>query len=478
MPTFLNRTISQNWQQRIERKKDFQIEQWVYRYTKQHLTHAHQTQSDFISTMNTLKFLNSFSINDNTFASDISNIRSKFYDSGVCWTDDVRGQFVPGTPFRVILYTRKGQVDFKNPMVKECNGLVLTYNGEWKALAIPQGAFCTNKISMKKLNDLYVAGGYEIYEALDATILTLYYYNHGWRMSSTKSYDIGDSEMVSGMSFMEAFQDLMDTKYKSFRFENLNKSYSYTIALRHSKYHIFDETKHLAIRTNYVPKPGVDMNSYIMSLYVVDTTSGISASKHVPGIPQQNPISFKDNTIHTLVNYARSAYSKYAKAYRLQNFKYKPLYGYILRSKHRSVPVDYSTIYIESELFKIIKLGLYKNNQPLINNDFNQLIIQMSMDHERYDQYKIAFQQFHSKFEQLETSINAMATEVIQRIIQDSDDSDSDMAMVDDTNLEMYQQLINGLVEEFKNEPNISSGIVKDALYSKQYNSFIQTLLA
>ena len=424
--------------------------------------------------MNTLKFLNSFSLSQETFTQDIANIRTKFFETGICWTDDVKGQFSPAVPFRVVLYPKKGYVDFKNPMLTECNGLVVSFDNGWNLLGLPQGAFCTNKISMKKLNDLYTSGGYEVYESLDATILTLYYYNGRWCMSSTKSYDIGASEMVDGMSFMDAFHDLMNTKYKSFRFENLNKEYSYTVALRYSKYHIFDETKHLAIRTKYVPKPGVDMNSYIMVLCVTDTSSGQRVSKHVAGIPHQNPITLRENTTHTLVNYARSAYSKYAKAYRLQNFKYKPLYGYILRAKHRSVPNEYSTIYIESELYKVIKLGLYKNNKPVVDQNFDELVINMAMDHDRYEQYRIMFQQFEPKFIQLESNIAAIATEVAHRIIQSGDS----MNLSTDDRPSEINTLIDDLVAQFKNESDITPGIIKDALYSKRYLSYLQHLTA
>lgn len=408
--------------------------------------------------MNTIKFLNSFSIKEDSLSADISAIRSKLYSNGICWTDDAKGEFESKRSFRVILYTRKGQIDFKNPFVKECNGLVVEYADQWKLLAMPHRAFCTNKISMKKLNDLYTAGAYDIYEVLDATILTLYYYDGEWRVSSTKGYDIGSTEMVAGMTFIGAIHDLMETKYKAFKFEDLDKTFSYTIALRHSKYHIFDETKHLANRTKYVPKPGTDMNSYIMVMCVVDIANAAYVQKHVPGLPYQNPIALKDINIHTLTNYARSAYSKYAKAHRLQNFKYKPLYGYILRSKSRSVPDDYSTIYIESELYKAIKIGLYKDNQSIRNCDYNSLIVNMSMNHERYEQFRIMFGQFDDKFQHLEDCIDLIAMETTQRIIGAVDDDPS-----------IAPELVNELVEHFKTEPNVTPGIIKDAMYSKQF---------
>lgn len=414
--------------------------------------------------MNTFKFLNSYPISSDSIVRDMSALRTKLFEIGICWTDDAQGKFAADKSFRVVLHTRYGKLDFKNPMIKECNGLVIEYNNGWNLLAMPQYGFCTTKISMKKLNDIYSSGGYDVYEVLDATILTLYYYKAKWCMSSTKGYDIGSTEMLEGTTFMDALQDLMDTKYRSFKLADLDKNCSYTIALRYSKYHIFDETKHLANRTKNVPKAGVDMNSYIMVMSVANTTTMQCMNKHVAGLPQQNPLIIKEGNAHALTSYARLAYAKYAKAHRLQNFKYKPLYGYILRAKVRSVPDEYSTIYIESELYRAIKVGLYKDNQAIRSMDYNRLVVQMSMNHERYEQFHIMFQQFEPRFNALNDAINAIAGEVALKI-------------VDDTSNDKTLPLVRALVDQFKNEPDVTSGIIKDAIYSKQYSGYLFELL-
>ena len=424
--------------------------------------------------MNTIKFLNSYSIAADTFAADMTSIRSKLFSEGICWTDDIQGNFEVSKPFRVILYTRHVKIDFKNPMTKECNGIVIGYDDGWKLLAMPQPAFCTNKISMKKLNDIYSAGSYDVYEVLDATIITLYFYSGEWRISSTKGYDIGATEMIDGMTYIGAIQDLMATKYKAFRLEDLNKTYSYTIALRHSKYHIFDETKHMVNRTKHVPRAGVDMNSYLMVMCIADTNTATYAGKHVAGLPYQSPIVLRDQNVHTLTSYARSAYAKYAKAYRLQNFKYKPLYGYILRAKHRNVPDEYSTMYIESELYKSIKIGLYKDNQAIRSMDYNRLVVQMLLNHDRYEQFRIMFQQFEDKFKLLEESIEAVAGEITRRIVAEGSDEPQDEEMESN---KIDPELLSSLTEQFKSEPNITSGIIKDALYGKSYSEYLFKLI-
>ena len=328
----------------------------------------------------------------------------------------------------------------------------------WKLLAMPQYAFCTNKISMKKLGALYASGGYDVFEVLDATILTLYYYQGEWRASSTKGYDIGSTKMFNDMTFMDAIYDLMETKYTSFKFEDLNTSYSYTIALRHSAYHIFDETKHLANRTKHVPRVGADMNSYIMVMRVADTSACTFVAKRVTGLPHQTSISINGNDINTLRNYTRSAYAKYEKAYTLENFKYKPLYGYILRAKHRKVPHEYSTIYIESELYRIIKLGIYKDNQYIRSKNYNGLVLKMYSTHDYFQRFRIMFQQFETKFQQVEKIVDVISAESTQRLIGGEKPDNS-----------IYDNLISKLVEQFKDQPDVSPEIIKDAARSESH---------
>lgn len=416
--------------------------------------------------MNTFKFMNNFPLDGANFKQSVANLRTKLYSIGVCWTDDHHGEVKEDTPFRVILFGKKTGADFKNPIANECNGLILEYNQGWKILAIPPRAFCTNKLSMKKINDLYTADSYDVYEVLDASIVTLYFHRNEWKVSSTKGYDIGSMLMTKGMTFMEAIQDLVKSKYCAFKFENLNKDCSYTIALRHSKYHVFDETKHLANRTQ-APKQGVDMNSYLMVICVADLQTMNYISKHVPGLPKQNPLRLQNSSTHMLTNYAHSAYSKYEKAYRLDNFKYKPLYGYILRAKNRSVPNECSTIYIESELYKILKIALYKNNQALRSGDINQLITNMSMNHERYEQFKILFQQYREKFSMLESVVDFISMNTIRKIVEPGCDMEDGAK----------KELVLDLANYFKSQPDITSGIIKDMIYSKHYSDKIASLL-
>ncbi len=412
--------------------------------------------------MNTFKFLSSCQVSSETFADSMVAIRNKLFGYGVCWTDSVKGKFFPDVPFRVVLYTKQGRADFKNPLVKECNGLVFEYNDGWTLLAMPQSAFCTNKISMRRLNDMFCAGCYDVFEVLDATILTLYFYNGAWRVSSTKGYDIGDIEMVKGMTFMEAIKDLMRTKYQAFSLDSLHTSRSYTIALRHSQYHIFDETKYHEGKSKFPTKKNVDMNSYIMVMAIADLTSCTFNTQRVVGLPMQNPLNLRDAKVPLIVDYARRAYDKYELAFKRQEFKYKPLYGYILRSRSRSVPDEYSTVFIESELFKVVKSGLYRDNEALRKGDHRQLVANMAANHERLHQFKVLFEQFMPMFESLERNLDDVAAVVLRQIASEEDGS---------------CDMIKDLCQQFKDVPDATPGIIKDAMFSKRNMHYLTRLV-
>ncbi|KAG7394170.1 hypothetical protein PHYBOEH_005564 [Phytophthora boehmeriae] len=342
-------------------------------------------------------------------------------------------------------------------MLKECNGLIFEYNKGWNLLAMPQLAFCTTKIAPKKLEDLHKAGSYDIYEVLDATILTLYFYQAEWHLSSTKGYDIGNMDMTAEMSYMQVLQHLIDTKYPSFKLDDLNQAMSYTIALRYSEYHIFDETRHLE------PQPDVDMNSYVMIMCVADLATMRHVDKSVAGLPQQTPLDLQDTSIRDLHTYARSAYTKYAKAHRVRNFKYKPLFGYILRARLNSVPNEYSTIYIESEMFKSIKAGLYCDNHALRAKNYKYLIAQLSTNHERYTQFRVMFPQFKPIFDDLDDAIDLIAEEAANRIAGEVEGDPT--------------EFVKELVEQFKSEPDVTADVITDAIFSKRYTEHLSKLL-
>jgi hypothetical protein len=350
--------------------------------------------------MNTIKFFNNYATNSE-FSSKLAKLRQELYSKGVCWTDSVNGRFDENDSFRVILYLKSinNNIDYNNLLVSECNGLILEYaNKQWKPLVIPVANFNKSKISMQQINKYYQSEQYKLYEVLDATVVNLYYYDDAWRLSSTKGYDVGSYTFVEGFTYSQMFELIVSEYYKQFDFSNLSKNHCYSIAMRSDKYHLFDETKHL-----YSKKGS---NTYLYVLQTVNlNTLKVDNEAYVGGIPYQNPVSIKSaRSVAILNDYAKHAYAKYMKAYTTNQFKYKPLYGYILRSTNSTVSGAYRNILITSSLFKIIKNGLYRNRGATTN----EIIAKMFANRQFKDSYAVLFHQYH---EQL-TKLNAIALHV------------------------------------------------------------------
>lgn len=371
--------------------------------------------------MNTIKFLQSFETEANKTlpATKFSKIRKELYSKGVCWTDSINGNFAENDHFRVVLYLKKNTqgIDFNNPIITECNGLVLSYfNNNWSALAVPPVNCTKSKISMHQVDKFYKEGKYQIYEVLDATMITLYYYNN-WRIATCKGFDVTDYEFVNGNTYMETFLSITTDKYPDFSLNHLDSKYCYTFALRASNFHKFNETKHEIIKgtTELVQQ----MNSYVKLMKVIqlDSTTEIDINWININLPVYQPVEVKNAySVPILMNYAKHAYVKYAKGYETDNFKFKPLYGYILRATSPTVPKAYKNIMISSSLYATIKKGLYTTNYE---ND-HQMIVNMFVDQKRKMQFKVLFDQYLLEFNKLEAMVLNVCEDVVSLIRSDT----------------------------------------------------------
>lgn len=392
-------------------------------------------------------------------------LRQKLFSMGICWTDSIKGKFASNNSFRVILYLRSANmqsIDFTNPMINECNGLVLEYaNNKWKLLVAPMHNFNKNKVSIQQIDTHYQSGKYDLYEMLDATMINLYYYEGSWRISTTKGYDVGNFEFVNGLTYSEVFMQIISENYQNFTFDSLSKDHCYSIALRFDKYHLFDETKHVYTKNannNYL---------YVIQSYNLNTKK-VDNDLYV-GLPYQLPIVIKSAPRVSILNdYAKHAYGKYMKSHISDNFKYKPLYGYILRSNHPDVSTEYRNIIIPSSLFKIIKIGLYKNR----GTSNNEIIVKMFLDNKFKESNAILFDQFAPQLAKLKTIALDICADA-QSLIE-ANKHINDNELVCKCSKQLVKDLTsNGFLED--RAPTIS--VMYDYLHSHSYAQYMIPLI-
>jgi hypothetical protein len=156
----------------------------------------------------------------------------------------------------------------------------------------------------------------------DGTIVSLYYYDNKWRISTTRGYDMGASKWLSTKTYDEIVAIVLQ-KY-DISFDELDQSKYYTIGFHHPEYHPF-------------------MNEI--------TAWSVSSRNKIDKLPQQPQVTFPStftneqilNALHNNNHGAMRNYLSFGKIH----------YGYILRYND-------SNIILESDLFQNIKYIYYK----------------------------------------------------------------------------------------------------------------------
>lgn len=425
-----------------------------------------------------LKYLNNLN-------KSLDETRPIIYSHYIKWCDDRQIYDASNPPLenRVIFYSDKFKSDFKNPIVKECNGLVFAYNAsnhhKWRIVSAPPECFNMNPLSVQKMNKYYLSNAYQIYEAIDGTMLTLYYFNGIWRMSSYKGYDVTFLTFCNEQTYLDIFNELVSSKYPDFSFDSLNKAKCYTVCMRYKNYHIFDETIH---------KEDKDLNSYIVFIQSVNLSKEKQTSYEIRpcydeniGLPIQRPINISEKTITNLFNYAKQSYSKYEKDIKTNGYlTVRPLYGFILRS--RNAEHEYRNIYIESSLMKYIRLALYNQKKNTISCDNKQLQLKINtfMFRSNFQKYYFIFPQFKETYEDLLLFIKCILPSTICNYIK------SNELVIDEEhsyfihNMTKFKKLVDTIIHDLqrdkiviKNESLDCKSTIYDYIHSTKYNHAI-----
>lgn len=250
---------------------------------------------------------------------------------------------------RIILRIRKNN-NIHSLLYYYCNGCVIdTIN--WKVISYPPIAF--NKRQVPNLIETYYKQGYyDIIKVIDGTVVTIYFWNDRWNISSSNSYDISSFYWIGNMTYSEIIYDLFTRLYPeaskkcgiqlhenvSISFTNLDKNKSYTIGFRHHNFH-----------------PLLKDPEYLWNIQHVDINTGkIEYDNGFIGIPNQKIINGA-TSLDQLRHLNKSALIDATKTSD-PTFNY----GYILRSKDPSITLDFSNILLSSSLLKKIKKNIYE----------------------------------------------------------------------------------------------------------------------
>lgn len=164
-----------------------------------------------------------------------SEARSLLFSMGIGCNEEKDGD-------RMILYhlnKEKISKNFDNPIVKECNGLVLTK--QLHVLCMPIPAF-TPMNRLDKIKKEYTAkyiNDYDLIKIQNGSIINLYFYNGKWVVSTMRGYEMNNVKWFgTNMTFSQVFDECGGKDL----YEKLDTKKCYTFNISHPKMHVLTET--------------------------------------------------------------------------------------------------------------------------------------------------------------------------------------------------------------------------------------------
>lgn len=340
--------------------------------------------------MNSSKFLTEQTKQNKTLV-DVRKFLYKNYIKTVIEDTDA-------TKKRVMFISNRKQSNFDNPLSSEMNGLITTYDeltNEWEIIMIPTTNFNSSKMKMINIEKLYNDKMYNVYKAYDGTIINLYYYNNEWKIATSNGYDVTNLYINQEYTYKNLFNEIC-LQYPEFNLETLDNTKCYTLCMKYTKIHLFEELSGTNVITLI---QSVDLKTF--NININDTI----------GFPTQEIIT--DITFKNLFNNNKKSVDNYKTYLKNKNNNYQHNYGYILKSVNPSFTQSYSYIYLESELMKNIRRMIYDyrylpdsiKKDKLYNYDMNILNIIKYILSNSDDYFKKYFPKYSSKYDTIKKFI-------------------------------------------------------------------------
>jgi hypothetical protein len=276
------------------------------------------------------------------------------------------------TTRRIIFVCNRASRNHQIQAASEANGIVIDYY-TWKVLSYPPAALSFNMSEDTIIKHLE-SKTYKIYNIDFGTIITLYYYNGKWVISSANGYEI-DNKIWIGT---RTFRNLVDEIFEKYDIDvsKLNIHWCYTFGFHHNEYHPFDGAGQPPIRAWFIR--AVNIVEYNTSFNIVSAdntivdgkipmqTENIELNKLAVSNPKGVMANIKDICSKSYVNY-------------INDRRVTPVYGFVLLSANPSLIAD---VLIESDLQKKLRKFICRRppNELDPTKRFNWMMINSSID--------------------------------------------------------------------------------------------------
>jgi hypothetical protein len=332
---------------------------------------------------------------------DIGKLRADFKTWGI------KVSYSPDEKNRRVIFSstkqhrQSGEFD---AYVSECNGLILQA-GTWNPIVIPPRTFKSN-VKVDVVNAGFARGEYEVFEASDATMVTLYYFDKSWRMSTVKGFDVTYLKWNNKV-YNQAFKEVLRVKGVDVGefYNSLNKKSCYTFCFTHPEFHPF---------WRGLPKEDILNVNFVQSVEL-DSSA----------VNRTNPFDENQITNQVQVNKftnVRDIFKELPRSLKGFSNNQNVCFGYILRYKE-DVEITqenamYSHVFLESRLLQTIRRLYYNGQYSLTAREKNMdrtkvIIVNSFLDKKVNEIFIKLFPQFQVDFDRLEQISVKLITKII-----------------------------------------------------------------
>lgn len=210
----------------------------------------------------------------------------------------------------------------------EANGVI--FDNTTRNILCHPGKCVNYKFRISDLRKLMANPSTRICETFDGTMITLYFADNAWKISTFKGCDVAQISIISSLTFADMLRECAGIDIAT---ATLNPAYCYTIGVSHQSYHMFT-------RSNYA------WFSHAVDLQTLNNTGEIKIITDVPQLSHlQTYHDASGITIDRMLELSRNSLQDYL------DKKCPPLFGFLIRTAGLSHP----HYYIESSLMQKIR---------------------------------------------------------------------------------------------------------------------------
>ncbi len=298
--------------------------------------------------------------------------------------------------FRAVIGKQFSRGNFTTKITHQGDGIVIDNTGA--VYVVPLQRYNPNA-NHARVAQALAAGKYTVQHVQDGSVVSLYYYDSRWCISSAGGYDVGGVRWIGDKTYEEILRELLPENF----YASLDTDKCYTIGFRHPTFHPLAAD----------PARVWFMRAVDLGAINCDNPREVYLDE-CPGLPKQTAVEVSnfDDLLATNANALGNYYANGVLHY-----------GYMLRGDFDELG-DIANVMLESQLMKTVRLLFYNNTKhiekiKLTNeNRISHIALRAYLTHQHKYDFVQLFPQFKSYYDSFDSIFNDVAKQVMNALRQ------------------------------------------------------------